>query len=101
RPGSSSRPIDRVVVDIELVVPWQHGPTVPKGISAMRRHIAAVGSALLVVLVGGCAGAGSGTPQQTNPATALPAATTCGTSPVVLKAYSRQGSTCHLSCPRS
>ena len=57
----------------------------------MRRHIAAAGSALLVVLLAGCAGAGSGGPQQGNGTTALPEAPTCGTSPVVLNAVLRDG----------
>ena len=57
----------------------------------MRRHIAAVGSALLVVLLAGCAGAGSGGPQQGNGSTALPEAPTCGTDPVVLNAYFETG----------
>jgi raffinose/stachyose/melibiose transport system substrate-binding protein len=56
----------------------------------MRIRIAAVGSALLVVLLGGCAGVGSGTQQQNNDATA-PAASTCGTGPVVLHAYFETG----------
>ena len=57
----------------------------------MRRHIAAAGSALLAVLLAGCAGAGSGGPQQGNSTTALPEAPTCGTSPVVLNAFFETG----------
>src|SRR4051794_24486237 len=82
---------DRVIVDSELVMPSEYGLTVPKGVSAMRRRIAVLGSALLVVLLGGCAGAGSGAPERGNEATAPPAATTCGTAPVVLHAYFETG----------
>jgi raffinose/stachyose/melibiose transport system substrate-binding protein len=56
----------------------------------MKRQIAAVGSTLLVVLLAGCAGAGSGGPQQGNN-TARPEAPTCGTDPVVLNAYFETG----------
>jgi raffinose/stachyose/melibiose transport system substrate-binding protein len=57
----------------------------------VRRHFAAVGSALLVVLLAGCAGAGSGAPQQGNSSAAAVEAPTCGTSPVVLSAYFETG----------
>ena len=57
----------------------------------MRRHIAVVGSALLVVLLGGCAGAGSGGPQPGGDTTAPSAASTCGTSPLVLNATFETG----------
>jgi raffinose/stachyose/melibiose transport system substrate-binding protein len=57
----------------------------------MRRHIAAVSSALLVVLLAGCAGAGSGAPQQGNSTAPNAQATTCGTDPVVLNATFETG----------
>ena len=57
----------------------------------MRRHIAVVGSALLVALLAGCAGAGSGGPQQGTSATTKPEAPTCGTDPVVLNAHFETG----------
>jgi raffinose/stachyose/melibiose transport system substrate-binding protein len=57
----------------------------------VRRHFAAVGSALLVVLLAGCAGAGSGAPQQGNSSAAAVQAPDCGTSPVVLSAYFETG----------
>ena len=57
----------------------------------MRRHIAAAGSALLALLLAGCAGAGSGATQPTNGASAAPEAPTCGTAPTVLNAYFETG----------
>jgi len=57
----------------------------------MRRTFAAAGSALLVALLAGCAGAGSGGPQQGDGSVAAPEAPTCGTSPVVLNAFFETG----------
>jgi raffinose/stachyose/melibiose transport system substrate-binding protein len=56
----------------------------------MRRKIAGVGSALLAILLAGCAGAGSGGSQQNN-ASSAPNAPTCGTGKVVLSAYFETG----------
>ena len=57
----------------------------------MRRTFAAAGSALLVALLAGCAGAGSGGQQQGDGSKAAPEAPTCGTSPVVLNAFFETG----------
>ena len=57
----------------------------------MRRYVAAAGTALLAVLLAGCAGAGSSAPQPGNSSAARPEAPTCGTSPVVLNAYFETG----------
>src|SRR5690606_3229882 len=55
-----------------------------------KRYAAAAGSALLVALLAGCAGAGSGGPQQ-NDDPITPEAPTCATDPVVLNAYFETG----------
>jgi len=57
----------------------------------MRRTFAAAGSVLLAALLAGCAGAGSGAPQQGDGSNAAPEAPTCGTSPVVLNAFFETG----------
>jgi len=56
----------------------------------MRRYVAAAGSALVVALLAGCAGVGSGGPRQ-NDDPITPSAPTCGTDPVVLNAYFETG----------
>jgi len=57
----------------------------------MTRRIAAAGATLLVVLLGGCAGAGSGGPEQGNSTAAQPEVSTCGANAVVLNAFFETG----------
>ena len=80
----------RVVLDVEQVV---RGSTAdrPERNTTMRRTFAAAGSVLLAALLAGCAGAGSGAPQQGDGSNAAPEAPTCGTSPVVLNAFFETG----------
>lgn len=58
-----------------------------------KQHVVAAGSAILLLLVAGCAGAGSGgTEGPDDPPTGGPAqAPTCGTGPVELNAYFETG----------
>jgi raffinose/stachyose/melibiose transport system substrate-binding protein len=57
----------------------------------MRRHFAAAGSVLLVALLAGCAGAGSGGSDPGGNATTVAESPTCGTGPVVLNAFFETG----------